>query len=286
MKLANATMDAENIFLYMTITGLLLVPVALWMTDFSHSDQLWLAGPRPRRHHPDPERRGGSDAGLRLPLRPGAGCGAAGQRRRADDHRDRLDDRAAASCQTRSPSSRSCWPSWPPRCWRSSRKRSSSSNPYECDVGSGPAPQVRRARGHLLCVFRSSAGARGRDAARQAHGQPCVDRSHLEPSEPGRWLHRHACPRTSASVVLVDCQQRLVCRASESCWVAITSAPMHGSASRAPPHCKKPVSWWREYVAAGFRKIHLDCSMSCADDPRTLGDEVIAERAAHLVPDH
>ena len=22
-----------------------------------------------------------------------------------------------------------------------------------------------------------------------------------------------------------------------------------------------------DYVAAGFRKIHLDCSMSCADDP-------------------
>jgi drug/metabolite transporter (DMT)-like permease len=35
MKLANGTMDAENIFLYMTITGLLLIPVALWMTDFS-----------------------------------------------------------------------------------------------------------------------------------------------------------------------------------------------------------------------------------------------------------
>ncbi len=27
-------MDAENIFLYMTLTGLLLIPVALWMTDF------------------------------------------------------------------------------------------------------------------------------------------------------------------------------------------------------------------------------------------------------------
>jgi D-tagatose-1,6-bisphosphate aldolase subunit GatZ/KbaZ len=37
-----------------------------------------------------------------------------------------------------------------------------------------------------------------------------------------------------------------------------------------------------EYVAAGFRKIHLDCSMSCADDPRCLGDEVIAERNAAL----
>lgn len=35
MKLANGTMDAENIFFYMTVTGLLLVPVALWMTDRS-----------------------------------------------------------------------------------------------------------------------------------------------------------------------------------------------------------------------------------------------------------
>ncbi len=37
-----------------------------------------------------------------------------------------------------------------------------------------------------------------------------------------------------------------------------------------------------EYVAAGFRKIHLDCSMSCADDPLSLGDESIAERNAAL----
>jgi D-tagatose-1,6-bisphosphate aldolase subunit GatZ/KbaZ len=37
-----------------------------------------------------------------------------------------------------------------------------------------------------------------------------------------------------------------------------------------------------EYVAAGFRKIHLDCSMSCADDPRSLDDELIAERTAAL----
>ena len=37
-----------------------------------------------------------------------------------------------------------------------------------------------------------------------------------------------------------------------------------------------------EYVAAGFRKIHLDCSMACAGDPRALGDELIAERTATL----
>jgi D-tagatose-1,6-bisphosphate aldolase subunit GatZ/KbaZ len=36
------------------------------------------------------------------------------------------------------------------------------------------------------------------------------------------------------------------------------------------------------YVAAGFRKIHLDCSMSCADDPQALGDELVAARAAQL----
>jgi len=36
------------------------------------------------------------------------------------------------------------------------------------------------------------------------------------------------------------------------------------------------------YVAAGFRKIHLDCSMSCAGDPTPLEDEVVAMRAARL----
>ncbi len=37
-----------------------------------------------------------------------------------------------------------------------------------------------------------------------------------------------------------------------------------------------------DYVAAGFRKIHLDCSMTCADDPGVLSDLVIAARAARL----
>ncbi|MEM1129281.1 MAG: D-tagatose-bisphosphate aldolase, class II, non-catalytic subunit [Pseudomonadota bacterium] len=36
------------------------------------------------------------------------------------------------------------------------------------------------------------------------------------------------------------------------------------------------------YIRAGFRKIHLDASMPCADDPPTLVDAVIAERAADL----
>ncbi|SAK55230.1 tagatose-6-phosphate kinase [Caballeronia pedi] len=36
------------------------------------------------------------------------------------------------------------------------------------------------------------------------------------------------------------------------------------------------------YAAAGFKKIHLDTSMRCADDPSRLSDEVVAERAARL----
>ena len=37
-----------------------------------------------------------------------------------------------------------------------------------------------------------------------------------------------------------------------------------------------------QYVAAGFRKIHLDCSMACADDPAPLPEDLIATRAARL----
>lgn len=38
----------------------------------------------------------------------------------------------------------------------------------------------------------------------------------------------------------------------------------------------------REYVAAGFKKIHLDCSMECLGDDAPLSDKVVASRAARL----
>lgn len=37
------------------------------------------------------------------------------------------------------------------------------------------------------------------------------------------------------------------------------------------------------YVAAGYKKIHLDCSMSCKGDAVPLGDETVAQRTAHLL---
>ena len=44
IKLANATMDAASIFFYMTLSGLLLAPVALAMTDFTQPINYGLDG--------------------------------------------------------------------------------------------------------------------------------------------------------------------------------------------------------------------------------------------------
>lgn len=45
MKFANKTMKGESIFFYMTLTGLLLIPVAVMMTDFSQPINWGLTGP-------------------------------------------------------------------------------------------------------------------------------------------------------------------------------------------------------------------------------------------------
>lgn len=39
----------------------------------------------------------------------------------------------------------------------------------------------------------------------------------------------------------------------------------------------------RQYTLAGYDKIHLDCSMACADDPKILDDETVATRSARLM---
>ncbi len=45
MKFANQTMNAESIFFYMMISGILLIPVALYMTDFSQEINWGADGP-------------------------------------------------------------------------------------------------------------------------------------------------------------------------------------------------------------------------------------------------
>ena len=55
-------------------------------------------------------------------------------------------------------------------------------------------------------------------------------------------------------------------------WKTLPAGPAMGAA-------EKMVA---AYVEAGFRKIHLDCSMPCAGDPGRLQDETIAQRSASL----
>lgn len=45
MKFSNDTMKAESIFMYMCISGLMLAPVAIWMTDFSQPVNWGFQGP-------------------------------------------------------------------------------------------------------------------------------------------------------------------------------------------------------------------------------------------------
>jgi D-tagatose-1,6-bisphosphate aldolase subunit GatZ/KbaZ len=57
-----------------------------------------------------------------------------------------------------------------------------------------------------------------------------------------------------------------------TCWTSDT-------ATEAMEKSKKLIE---SYVAAGFKKIHLDTSMQCADDVEPLSDETVAKRAAIL----
>lgn len=52
------------------------------------------------------------------------------------------------------------------------------------------------------------------------------------------------------------------------------------AANEAMAHAESLVA---SYVNAGYTKIHLDCSMSCAGDPVPVGDDLAASRTARLI---
>ena len=82
IKLANATMSAESIFMYMMLTGLLFIPVAVLLTDFSRPVNLGWSGPGDRSRHPDAECHRRTVTGVRIPLRQGDRGVAPGERGR------------------------------------------------------------------------------------------------------------------------------------------------------------------------------------------------------------
>ena len=61
--------------------------------------------------------------------------------------------------------------------------------------------------------------------------------------------------------------------------------PNPWTASRADAAMAKAEVMVAAYVAAGFRKIHLDCSMSCAGDPTPLPEaEIVGAPCAWRAP--
>lgn len=84
--------------------------------------------------------------------------------------------------------------------------------------------------------------------------------------------------------------RNLVCSLAETIQLPMENLMLGGD--HLGPNCWKKLSasdameksdvLIERYVTTGFRKIHIDCSMPCADDPRVLNDEIVAKRAARL----
>ena len=107
-----------------------------------------------------------------------------------------------------------------------------------------------------------------------------ADRGDLEPGQSGRRLYRHEAgglPRLRPS----HCdrvglpRERIVLGGDHLGPNAWQAQPAEAAMARADVLIE-------DYVRAGFRKIHLDCSMSCADDPAPLSDA--DDRAARGAP--
>ena len=135
---------------------------------------------------------------------------------------------------------------------------------------------------HLFRLFRASAGDRGDVSARPALRRALrAHRGNVEPGQSGRRLYRHEAgglPRLSSITIAERVglpRDRILLGGDHlgpNAWQAL---PAEEAMARAEVMIA-------DYVCAGFRKIHLDCSMSCADDPVPLSDETVARRAARL----
>ena len=136
-------------------------------------------------------------------------------------------------------------------------------------------------RRNLLGLLRASAGDSRRARARARRGRlALIEATSNQVNQEGGYTGLRPAQFRDLVLGLAD-QSRPAARAgrarrgsSGSQLLAVAAGARRRSSARR--------SWSSEYVRAGFRKIHLDCSMSCGDDPRALSDEIIAERTAAL----
>jgi uncharacterized membrane protein len=283
IKLANVGTSAESIFFYMMLGGLPACR-ALCADGLLPAHPLGLAGPRPRRRHPGAERHRRADAGLRLPLRQGlvvsplVNAGAPlltavlsmalsgamptgtkllacpGPARRAAAGAAARNTLFHATCSRRrrmKPCSTSCAATSKPGTGPAvgippSARPTPSSSPPRCTSAPQRPPALIEATSNQVNQDGGYTGMTPLDFRRHVQ--------HMAARGPGAGA--------AAAGRRPPRPQRL--------------AQAAGRAAMA-----KARSWWRS-TSAGFRKIHLDCSMSCADDPVPLPEPEIAARAVRL----
>ena len=282
MKVANRSMSAESIFFYMMLTGLILGPVAWAMTDFGQPINWSLDGPYLAADHPVTQRRRCAAAGLRLPLRKGPGRLAADERGRAVDDRGHFtarDRRRARTPET--------------HCTRTCADR-------------GPAPVARgrradRTRAAAMNAIlermarNRSGGDRGIYSVCSAH-PIAIEAALIHALRNGESM---ACIEATSNQVNQDGGytgmqpagfRDFVYGIADGVGIARSRVVLGGDHLGPNPWQDRPAeaamsaaeTMVSAYVAAGFRKIHLDCSMPCADDKGPLHDETIARRSAEL----
>ena len=291
IKLANASMDAASIFFYMTVSGLLLVPVALAMTDFSQPINYAIDGPGLAAAIQVLNSIGAPHAGLRLPVWQGDHRIAAHQRRRAVD-RDPGDDpglRDSGADQAGGNRARAAGRT-AARAAASTTRRSS------------PTPARQRAGSRILRMTPLV-----ELVARHKSGQPAGIYSLVLGASAVIESALHEA-RACGTPLLIEATSNQVNQFGG--YTGLTPAGfrafVHDIAGRVGYPADRvwfggdhlgPNVWRQEaaatamrraeelvaqFVAAGFRKLHLDCSMSCADDPSPLPEVTVASRAARL----
>src|ERR1700692_2975964 len=239
-----------------------------------------MAGAGTRRDYADLERRGCVDAGVCLPLRPGAGGGAARQRGCADDHGDHLHNRVRGHPERhpRRPH-RACIPR------RGAARHRTGREARRAACMSAMLDLIRRHKSGVPVGIYSVCSAHPlvlEAALRLAHrteGVALIEATSNQVNQDGGYTGMRPAAFRERVLDLASAvglpHDRVVLGGDHlgpNCWQRLPSSTALDKAG----------VMVGEYVAAGFRKIHLDCSMSCADDSRVLGDELIAERTAAL----
>ena len=114
----------------------------------------------------------------------------------------------------------------------------------------------------------------------RAHRQAGADRGDLQSGQSGRRLYRHAPADFRRFVETIAAEEDF-----DTALLILGGDHLGPNPWKHLPAAQamdKACVMIAAYAAAGFKKLHLDAWMSCADDPTPLPDATIAARSARL----